>query len=301
MKVFVNRKPVNGPWGGGNKTVRRLSERLVLLGHEVGFELDRPDYEVLVCFDPRPNHAGVDYRHMAEYKRMFNAKLIQRVGDLGTHGKPELFDLVKRSIMNADKVIFPSQWALDRSGCKGDSIVIPNMPDQIFQARKRLREKPEGTVRIATHHWSNNPKKGFEIYKFMDVNAHRDISFSYMGRVPDGFVFKNSSYYKPGNDQEVADFLCDADVYMTASKEEAGANHVLEAMAIGLPVLYHTDGGSIPEYVLNRGIPFTNKNEIFDSIDHLLAKFDELSAACQNYDDTIETQIDEYCKIICKI
>ena len=49
---------------------------------------------------------------------------------------------------------------------------------------------------------------------------------------------------------------------MTASEEEACANNVLEEMACGLPILYHMNGGSIPEYVRNCGESF---NESFET------------------------------------
>ena len=48
MKVYMNRSPVNGPWGGGNRTVIALADELVKQGHEVTFDInDR--YDVIYC------------------------------------------------------------------------------------------------------------------------------------------------------------------------------------------------------------------------------------------------------------
>ena len=64
---------------------------------------DGPEYPgiedgLIFCFDPRPNESGIWYQHFLNYRQAHNAKIIQRVGDLGTHGKPELTELVKFTI-----------------------------------------------------------------------------------------------------------------------------------------------------------------------------------------------------------
>ena len=62
MKIFINRKPVIGPWGGGNKTAAALST--ALKDHaDVVFDLSHSDIDVIFCFDPRPSPDGIWYQH----------------------------------------------------------------------------------------------------------------------------------------------------------------------------------------------------------------------------------------------
>ena len=47
---------------------------------------------------------------------------------------------------------------------------------------------------VVTHHWSNNEKKGFDIYRKIDQlieDKMLDIDFTYIGRLPDDFRYKN--------------------------------------------------------------------------------------------------------------
>ena len=111
MKIYINREPVTGPWGGGNKIICNLSDRLKDLGHEVVYRLFDEDIDVIYCQDPRPNQHGEWYQHFLNHRTLFKSKIIQRVGDVGTHGKPELFDLVKKTSNISDFLIFPSEWS----------------------------------------------------------------------------------------------------------------------------------------------------------------------------------------------
>ena len=119
MKVYLNREPLKGPWGGGNKTVTELSELLKKAGHQVVFRLEE-NIDIIFCFDPRPNRKDEWYQHFLNYKNIRpQTKIIQRVGDLGTHGKPELTNLVKQTISISDHLIFPSEWAKEYIDYKG--------------------------------------------------------------------------------------------------------------------------------------------------------------------------------------
>ena len=111
MKVYFNRKPVTGPWGGGNKTLATLVKKLRESGVLISFDLNDKDIDVIFCMDPRPNSEGIWYNHLLEYKQKNNIKIIQRVGDVGTHSKPELTELLRQVVNFSDTLIFPSEWA----------------------------------------------------------------------------------------------------------------------------------------------------------------------------------------------
>ena len=270
MKFYFNRRPVSGPWGGGSKVITAICEESVRRGHEIFFENDihkNEFFDIIFCSDPRPGPTSFDDL-LAYRTKNPRTKLIQRVGDLGTHGKPDLFMLVKASTKFADLVIFPSNWAKNFSKIDGiNSITIENAPIKTFFAQKPERTA-DSPIRLVSHHWSNNQFKGFEVYEALDkfCNLRGGFTFTFIGRKPEGCFLTN--HVPPKDAQQLSEELAKHDIYITASKREAGANHVLEAMALGLPVLFHRLGGSINEYCDGRGL-------VYDDADDLIRKLED--------------------------
>jgi len=281
MKIYFNRRPVEGPWGGGSKVLKSLIDESHARGHTVLYE-DQIRFnnaiDVLFCVDPRPSSL-VTFRDILNH-RMINhhALLVQRIGDLGTHGKPELFELAAQTVKHSDVVIFPSVWSLDYLNDKSlRSFVIPNAPHNKFTScANNLFPFLEGnTVKIVSHHWSNNTMKGFDIYTSLDLHIRQkrliNREFTFIGRHPEGTAFDR--HLEPLDIEGLISEIPKHNVYVTASKFEAGANHVLEAIALGLPVLYHRDGGSINEYCLNYGMQYDNFDQLINILkDDILLK-----------------------------
>lgn len=294
MKVYINRRPVLGPWGGGNKFVKMLSDNLLLQGHDVVFRLEK-GIDKIFCFDPRPNRERIWYQDLLNYKAENGTKIIQRVGDIGTHSKPELTALAKESLKYSDFAIFPSRWARDTIGYVGkNSEIIENAPHDIFYTNKKTESNKN--LKIVTHHWSMNIKKGFDFYKYVGdqllIDENNKTKFTYIGRYNGDFESKGIKLKGPMNEEELSEELILHDVYLTASLEEAGANHVLEAMACGLPIVYRSGGGSINEYCKGRGVEYKSKEEIFPAIEEARRlKFDL-------YERKMSSVIERYCEII---
>jgi len=301
MKTYLNRKPVDGPWGGGNRFVKALSKALVEEGHQVVYDL-QPGIDVVFCFDPR-HGSGDGYDRLLSYCRESEIPLIQRVSDLGTHGKPELTDMVRRSVNTSDFLIFPSYWAKDWLGYENaNCVVIPNRPLKVFHEHKRTATPTNGVVKIVTHHWSTNVKKGFEIYKGIDYFSKiiPGIEFTYIGRLPEGFRFSGATYLPPMTETNLAVELSKHHIYLTASQEEAGANHVLEAMAAGLPVIYPISGGSILEYCKEHGEMYSSPDQILKLVQKIMNDYESYDLNLASYTDTIDDTIKEYMEIICE-
>lgn len=301
MKIYINREPVSGPWGGGNKTVESIVSRMTSIGNIVTFDLLESDIDIIFCMDPRPNNRGVWYQDFINYRnKKTNTKIIQRIGDVGTHSKPELTSLVSQSTMLSDFNIFPSEWARSYINYeKNNYKIIPNRPKSEFfkfRKNKKIGEK----VRIVTHHWSTNHKKGFDIYENIS-NCREDIEFTYIGRLPENIKLEKAKKIKPIDSIGLSRELPEYDIYLTASLEEAGANHVLEAMAAGLPIIYHKDGGSIPEYCKDYGLEFSSYEDLNKKIDIMIRDFEKYKKAVMNYNQKIENTIKEYEKIICEL
>jgi len=301
MKIYINRQPKHGPWGGGAKTVNKLVELLLHKGHTVVYELQE-GIDVIFCMDPRPNHRGEWYQHFLDYRfENKNTKIVQRVGDVGTHSKPHLTDMVRQTLPHSDHFIFPSKWAKEWIGFESENFdIINNAPMQIFYENRKLDLKLSEQVSIVTHHWSTNPKKGFDIYqKFEEWCKDQNISFHYIGQVPPGVSFGN--YTKPISAEQLSVVLPKYDIYLTASQEEAGANHVLEALAAGLPVVYRDTGGSINNYCHPYGEEYSTFDGMVDKVQKVIGHYDTYKSEVLKYVDNNDNVIEKYCDIIEKI
>jgi glycosyltransferase involved in cell wall biosynthesis len=90
------------------------------------------------------------------------------------------------------------------------------------------------------------------------------------------------------------------DIYLSASLWEAGANHIVEAMACGLPVIYSRDGGSIPEYCQGRGLSFSSASQMIDAIANVLLDYETFRQQSLTYTRTIDDVVDQYVEVLCE-
>ena len=178
----------------------------------------------------------------------------------------------------------------------------PNKGFYDFRVKKEISK--EDRLKIVTHHWSTNPKKGFDYYSSLDrlVGNTDNVEFTFIGRLPEGFKFANSNYHEATGDEELlAKIISENDIYLTASREEAGANHVLEAMACGLPIVFHENGGSISEYCADYGLQYNDLPSMIQKISEIKENYLTFKNSVLNYNDTIDGVIKQYVDIICNI
>lgn len=301
MKIYINRQPVLGPWGGGNKTLVALIEALQV-NHDITFSLDK-DVDVIYCQDPKPGPDGLWYQDFWNHKTKYGSKIVQRVGDVGTHRGEDVTKLVRDTAHHSDIVIFPSGWAKAAIGFnKQNYFTIQNAPNDSFYAHRstNLELESRDNLRIVTHHWSTNDMKGFEIYEALGDYAKRNknIDFCFIGRYSKKFKHHGITLLDPKDIIELSKTLPTYDVYLTASKLEAGANHVLEGLACGLPVLYRTGGGSIDEYCSQYGLEYSNFDELITCIDNIRSTYTPFKSQVLRYNHKISGVIDTYTKII---
>jgi len=266
MKILVNRRPVSGPWGGGNLFVKALCDRLLKDGHEVVHNLC-DGVEKIVVVDPRPEGGFDTIESIISYSMSRSAPITIRVNECDARkGTTGLDSFLSSVSAYCHKTIFVSKWMmnyhLERGWkCKSVDFVYNGVDRSIFKERERLSN---GKINLVTHHWSNNPMKGFDIYEKLDSYIRNDdrFTFTYIGR--DRGSFKNSRVVQPLFGKDLGEELSKYDVYISASLFDPGPNHVIESIASRIPTFAIKDGGGACEFV--------GDDWIYDNFDDLLGK-----------------------------
>lgn len=267
MKVLVNRRIVNGPYGGGNNFVIALCNGLESAGHTVTHTLDS-DIDVFFVVDPRPDGDVPGLTNLFQEKEKFkNVKVVQRINECDARKNTEHMDsLLLHCSEFIDKTIFVSTWMqnyfIDKGWkCSNNTHIHNGVDTGVFVPGYRQEGK---LTSVVAHHWSNNLLKGFDAYEFLDYLAGKGlIEFTYVGRHRN--TFKNTRCIDPCTGKELAKKLQGHNVYISGSRFDPGPNHILEAIAVGLPTYVHIDGGGSVEFA-GKDHTFGNLSELEDLI-----------------------------------
>lgn len=292
MKVLINRKPVSGPWGGGNNFVVALIEGLTSKGHKVTHELES-DIDCFFVVDPRPEGDCPGLAHLVQEKEKFsNVKVIQRVNECDARKNTEHMDsLLIHCSSFINKTIFVSKWMQSyfiQKGwqCANNTWIHNGVDNKVFVPGHRNSGRLKSVV---AHHWSNNILKGFDVYEFLDYMAKKEmIEFTYIGRHRDSFT--NTRCIDPCTGSDLARRLQGHDIYISGSRNDPGPNHILEALAVGLPTYVHKDGGGSVEFAGNDHT-FCNLSGLEDLI--LSNNYTKNEYIPMSWDQSIQTYIRE--------
>jgi hypothetical protein len=282
MKIAINHRIQEGPWGGGNRFVANLQAALEARGDEVTSRLNGPGIDIVLMIDPRWRNPAVSFGPGAMLRHVTwrdpETLVIHRINECderkGTRGMNRR---LKRANYVADHTVFVAEWmrrdiaVWDDKTESNSSVILNGADPETFHARGHTPWSGEGHLKLVTHHWGGNWMKGFDTYQRIDellaTPEWRDrIAFTYIGNLPAGFTFKNATYIPPLDGEALADALRGHHAYVTGSINEPGSNHQNEGALCGLPVLF-LESGALPEYCTGYGIGFTP-----DSFDDALAQ-----------------------------
>lgn len=301
MKVLINRRVVEGPWGGGNKFTKALKKYLLQQGHTVVDKFEN-DIDIIHLQDVHSDQLGIDANVALTYKYNHNpkTKIVHRVNDmdLGRYdSNPWRDDVYKELSKYSDASIFVSEWTRDFFLKKGwfsnNNFVVYNGVDKdIFCERKKINN---GKVNIVTHHWSNNKGKGFDIYEKIDdfVSENKDYTFTYIGR--ERGTFKNTKVIPPLFGIEIGEELSKYNLYVSASEYENCPNHILESLACNIPTYAIEKGGA--------SLSLVGKDFVFKDWENLKSilidkNFKANSTTVMSWEQCIEQYIMIYEKIL---
>lgn len=265
-KLLLNRKPVDGPWGGGNLFVRAICENAHKFGYEIVHELQF-GLDAILMVDPRYDQLGISANEIAAYKRQFkDVRVVHRVNECDARkGTDDMDNMLRACSMFTDATIFVSNWMRDyfkeNWGTREQHVVYNGVNSDHFRPKEKEEKK---STTIVAHHWSNNPMKGFDIYEKLDKWAKNNekYEFVYIGR--DRKTFDNAIVIAPLFGQALGDELRQYDIYISASRFDPGPNHIIEALACGLPTFVHRDGGGAVE--------FAGNHSVYDSFEELILR-----------------------------
>ena len=247
--------------GGGGFRFLRMWERWLT---KQGIEWTRS------LWDPRANVLFINGWqthpwHVKVWKLMrSDRRVVHRVdGWGGFHNRIDQTrtDSWQKSVMKtADLVIFQSDWARQVSPpyAKNHTVIHNPVDLEMFSPDGPKAELPEWSgPRVAVVSWSTNPNKGAATIARLCRN-HPKVQFILCGRFEIIVLPEHNNVHWAGvlSTQELAAHLRACDALVTFSQFEACPNHVLEAMACGLPVLY-LDSGATRELVGECGFPVT--------------------------------------------
>lgn len=312
VKIAFGYEIKDGPWGGGNQVLRVLKRHLENKGARITQRLE-DGLDLIIIINPRKESATFDLSQIQKYKKKHpQVKIICRINDTDKSGKVYKIDGLRlNACRNSDGIIFISDWVRNYYLEKGVSPKIPhavihNGPEEeIFHSRGYVAWQEEKPMKIITHHWSDNPMKGLDIYQHFDELLddpwmRKHFEFTYIGRLPNNTRLKNTRYISPLSAQALAEKLRQHHVYLTAARWEACGMHQLEGACCGLPVLFINEGGGMVETCQGFGIQFT-KSTFAVSLFKMLEEYPQFQPKMKNFPLTSIKMNSEYEEFIARI
>jgi len=261
----------DGPWGGGNQFLKALRNQFI----KKGIYAEQPEKADVILFNShqfqkRALQCKLKYPEKVFVHRV-DGPILQTRGESGLSIDRKIFYC---NSLIADGTIFQSSWSRQesyRQGMKTNRLEtsIINAPDpEIFHPGPAERpESDSEKIRLITTTWSSNPRKGFDIYHYLD--EHLDFtrfSMTFVGNAD--APFRNIETLEPKPSQELAAILRNHDIFIAASTREPCSNSFLEALHCGLPAVAR-DNSSYPELLDGHGLLFEGKNDIIERIQQL--------------------------------
>lgn len=306
MKISLGWKLQQGAFGGGNAVGLALKEALLAAGHTVSHDLTDPALDLILLADPRPELQITAFTHfeVANYLRHINPQALvvhrinecdERKGQVGIVN-PQL----RQAARLADHVVFVSSWLRELHLGQGmqarqSSFILNGSDTRLFHPNGHIPWDGKGPLKLVTHHWGASLQKGFDIYRRLDdllPSYAGHLAFTYIGRLPEGFHFRQAAYLEPLNGEALADELRRHHVYITASRFEPGSNHQNEGALCGLPLLYLLNG-SLMEYCTGYGLGFTEEN-FEQQLEAMFIHYAELQPKMASFPHRAERMVGDY-------
>ncbi len=285
--LAINMRSTSGPWGGSSTFVAQLRAFLRARGWRVTYQLS-PEVDAIFLIDPRDDLLlkAFGMPEIIAHKQKYpHVQVIHRVNECDQRKGTSFMDpLLAKASEHVDYTIFIAEWLRDYHAArwfdvKRPNAVIYNGADSgVFHPIGQRAWKPGEPMRIVTHHWSDNPLKGFDVYEQVDnlIAEGKLPGFELwiVGRWPKNIQWKAAKTFPPLAGHALAERLRECHLYLTATRWEPCGMHHVEGAQCGLPLAYHEDGGGVVEAGLRYGLGF--RDNVADVMNTARDRYEEL-------------------------
>ncbi|MSR77612.1 MAG: glycosyltransferase [Candidatus Omnitrophica bacterium] len=263
MRLNILYQPTEEPWGGSNTFFRNFCRTAV---QDTSVEwMDRPGSADVIL------SAG-HYRGPGKFLKTYELRNVQSGRSLGNplgflshqkrrkilfrvdglrkiyaEGSVPADEILLKHLPYADGYIFQSEFsrrcfenipAIKQKPC---TVIRNGANTDIFSPGKQTGISSKKIILISNG-WSTNLRKGFgTIAAFSRMS---DVTVKHIGRWPDSISSEKVECLGPKKEKEIGSILREGHFFLFPSENEACPNVVVEALACGLPVLYHPSGGT---------------------------------------------------------
>lgn len=274
------------PHGGGFYFLNAFRDFLEHEGHQIATDVSSR-YDILFT-----NHWMTSVPDISRsIRRNPKVRIVQRIdGSAQDYGRHDDADKRQASVNRfADLTIFQSNYAKYATREKfqvihQDGPIIYNPVDLSIFNPQGTRRNLTGTYRVVSVSWSTNALKGAsEIYASAQENpaVHFYLCGNFLD-VPELMNIHNLGVLDRG---DLAEVMRSCDVLLTFSENEACPNHVLEALASGLPILYR-DSGAMSEIIDECGLVIDVKS-FATQLNNIISKKKNMSESARHRAETM--------------
>lgn len=282
MKIFAGYKPTDKPWGGANNFLYALYATLETNHGAKIVYTPTPDCDVFLLGQTGKGPANGSENYTLDEIRAITAlnpraPLIMRAVNLRCHSNhkfPVTYWLsasdrttdahTKEVAALCDSVIFQSEYQkgffLSYGTRPKSDRVIHNGAASLFSGYNGAIQKPTAgqKLKIAASSVSTKASKNHAL--IAQIAALDDVEVSYAGVWPDGLPSGKVTLLGKIDHTAILDILKTSHYFLHPGIKEACSNSIIEALAMGLPVLYGEGKGSSAEIVGEHGRVISAEN-----------------------------------------
>jgi hypothetical protein len=310
IKIFINFRCSNVPYGGGNQFIMNLVERLSKLSNiKITYDLEQ-GIDIYFIVDIRKGpFKKYTFDEIYNHKQRNGGFIIYRINDCSiTRLNCKLESIILENVKKIDHFVFNSTFIHDYYTDKYDDFkksslsIIYNTSNSNFFFPKQLTSIPlrsplmadlSKKLKVVTHHWSDNINKGYDIYYQLHqyCKGRDDMELVILGRkFADGFA-EPPPVYGPYKGKELGDMLRECDIYISASKYDSCPMHILEGISCGLPIVYLEHSGGVKDIC---EMADDIIGEAFYTLEECIQKINMIKCNYEMYYQNIVKNIDLY-------